>query len=279
LRRFFTDKVTVMNDIYETIAQLRRRGENAVLATIVSTRGSGPRKEGAKMLVQADGRIVGTIGGGALEHQVSQAALQLMEGKEVQLAHFELTNEDASKEGMMCGGSVDVFIEPIQSLPVLFIFGGGHISLFLARIAKMVDFRIVVIDDRPEFANAERFPEADETIAGDIASVTPRLAINGSSYIVIVTRGHQNDAQALEWAARTEAAYVGMIGSKKKIKTIFSHLLTKGVTQAQLDRVHSPIGLSIGAETPEEIAVSIIAELIQVRRPLNKTKPHTQPVV
>jgi xanthine dehydrogenase accessory factor len=255
-----------MDDIYEAIAGLRRRGEKAVLATIVSTRGSAPRKEGAKMLVHANGQIVGTVGGGSLEHQVYKEALKLIEGNASKLAHFELTNEDASREGMICGGIVDVFIEPITSLPVLFIFGGGHISLSLTRIGKMVDFRVVVIDDRPEFANAERFPEADETIAEEMTSVIQRLDINNSSYIVIVTRGHQNDTQALEWAVTTPAAYVGMIGSKRKIHTIFSYLKTKGITQEQLDRVHSPIGLPIGAQTPEEIAVSIMAEIIQAHR-------------
>lgn len=254
-----------MDDIYETIVRLRRRGEKAVLATIVNTRGSAPRKEGAKMLVRANGSIVGTVGGGDLEHQIVKRALQLIEGNESKLAHFELTNEDASKESMLCGGTVDVFMEPVKPLPMLFIFGGGHISFSLARIGKMVDFRVVVIDDRPEFANAERFPEADEVIAGDMASLMPQLDINSSTYIVIVTRGHQKDTQVLEWAAKTPAAYVGMIGSKRKVCTAFSYLKTKGITQEQLDRVHSPIGLPIGAETPEEIAVSIMAEMIQVR--------------
>ncbi|MDA8126971.1 MAG: XdhC/CoxI family protein [Deltaproteobacteria bacterium] len=262
-----------MDDVFETIVDLRRRGEKAVLATVVGTRGSAPRKEGAKMVVRSDGRIVGTIGGGALEHRVCQEALKMMGGNESQLAHFELTNEDASREGQVCGGVVDVFIEPLLASPTLFVFGGGHISLPLARIAKLVDFRIVVIDDRPEFANAERFPEAAETISGDLAAAMERLAVNGSSYIVIVTRGHQHDAQALEWAAQTDAAYVGMIGSRKKIRTIFDYLLTRGVTQAQLDRVHSPIGLPIGGETPEEIAVSIVAELIQVRHQGQGGKP------
>ena len=262
-----------MDDIYEAIAGLRRRGQKAVLATIISTRGSAPRKEGTKMLVQTNGQIIGTVGGGDLEHQIYKKALQLIEGNESQLAHFELTNEDASKEGMLCGGTVDVFIEPINPLPVLFIFGGGHISFSLARIGKMVDFRVVVIDDRPEFANAERFPEADEVIAADMASTMPQLDINSSSYIVIVTRGHRNDTQVLEWATTTPAAYIGMIGSKRKISAAFSYLKTKGITQEQLDRVHSPIGLPIGAETPEEIAVSIVAEMIQVRVQLNDTKP------
>ena len=261
-----------MDDIYEAIAKLRRRGEKAVLATIVSTRGSAPRKEGAKMLVQADGKIIGTIGGGSIEHQAYQDALKIIAGNESKLAHYELTNDDASKEGMTCGGIVDVFLEPIKPLPALLIFGGGHISFFLARIGKMVDFHITIIDDRPEFANAERFPEADETIAEGISSVTRRLDIKGSSYIVIVTRGHQKDTSVLEWAVTTPAAYIGMIGSKRKIHLAFEFLKTKGITQEQLERVHAPIGLSIGAETPEEIAVAIMAEIIQVRHQLTETK-------
>ena len=261
-----------MDDIYEAIARLRRRGEKAVLATIVSTRGSTPRKESAKMLVQANGKIIGTVGGGSIEHQVYQEALQLIEGNESRLAHYELTNADASKEGMTCGGIVDVFLEPIKPLPALIIFGGGHISFFLARIGKMVDFRVTIIDDRSEFANAERFPEADETIAEDLTSVMKRLVINSSSYIVIVTRGHQDDTSVLEWAVTTPAAYIGMIGSKRKIHMAFEFLKTKGITQEQLDRVHSPIGLPIGAETPEEIAVAIMAEIIQIRHQLAETK-------
>ncbi len=262
-----------MDDIYEAIAGLRRRGEKAVLATIVSTRGSAPRKESSKMLVLANGKIIGTVGGGSIEHQVYKEALKLIEGNESRLAHFELTNANATKEGMICGGIVDVFLEPIKPLPALIIFGGGHISFFLARIGKMVDFHVTVIDDRPEFANTERFPEADATIAEDITSVTKRLVINSSSYIVIVTRGHQKDTQVLQWAVTTPAAYIGMIGSKRKIHTSFEYLKTLGITQEQLDRVHSPIGLSIGAETPEEIAVAIMAEIIQIRHQLAETKP------
>jgi xanthine dehydrogenase accessory factor len=261
-----------MDDIFESIANLRRRGEKAVLATIVSTRGSAPRKESAKMLVLADGKIIGTIGGGAIEYQAYQEALKLINGNESKLAHYELTNADASKEGMTCGGIVDVFLEPIKPFPSLIIFGGGHISFFLARIGKMVDFRVTIIDDRPEFANPERFPEADETIAEDMASVMKRLEINGSSYIVIVTRGHMKDEQVLEWAVTTPASYIGMIGSKRKIKTSFTYLLSKGITQEQLDKVHSPIGLAIGAETPEEIAVAIMAEIIQVRHQMASAK-------
>jgi xanthine dehydrogenase accessory factor len=262
-----------MDDIYEAIAGLRRRGEQAVLATVVRATGSVPRKAGAKMLVTADGRIVGTVGGGWVEHQAYEAALKLIGGDEPQLAHFELTNEDASKAGMLCGGTMDVYLEPIKPVSSLLIFGGGHISFSLARLAKMLAYRVTVIDDRPEYANAERFPDADETIAEDFTSAIRRLTVNSSSYIVIVTRGHQSDGMVLEWAARTPAAYVGMIGSKRKVQTIFAHLKSQGITQEQLARIHAPIGLSIGAETPEEIAVSIMAEIIQVRRqePVAKT--------
>jgi xanthine dehydrogenase accessory factor len=261
-----------MDDIYESIAGLRRRGEKAVLATIVSTRGSAPRKEGSKMLVLPDGKIIGTIGGGAIEHQAMKEALKLIAGTETKLAHFELTNADASKEGMTCGGIVDVFLEPIKPFPTLIVFGGGHISFSIAKLGKMLDFRVIILDDRPEFANPERFPEVDETIAGDMVAAKDKLNINSSSYIVIVTRGHQNDSSVLEWVAKTQAGYIGMIGSKRKIKMVFENLMTKGVTQAELDKVHSPIGLAIGAETPEEIAVAIMAEIIQIKSQLTEKK-------
>jgi xanthine dehydrogenase accessory factor len=255
-----------MDDIFEVIAGLRKKGENAVLATVVTATGSTPREAGARMLVKADGQIVGTIGGGSLEHQAYREAMKMLGGSQPRLAHFELTNGDASREGMTCGGTMDVFLEPVTPLPSLYIFGGGHISFSLARLGKMVDFRIVVIDDRPDFASKERFPEADETIAEDLTAVMNRLEINNSSYIVIVTRGHQDDTRVLEWAVKTPAGYIGMIGSKRKVATAFAYLKTKGITDAQLARVHSPVGLPIGAETPEEIAVSIIAEIVQSRR-------------
>jgi xanthine dehydrogenase accessory factor len=262
-----------MNDIYEEIALLRRRGESGVLATVVNSTGSTPRKSGAKMLVRANGQIAGTVGGGALEYKVCQEARKMMETDESQLMHFELTNEDASKEGMLCGGITDVFLEPLRPLPALLIFGGGHISFFLARLGKMLDFHVVIIDDRPEFANKERFPDADETIAEKMSSATTRLNVNGSSYIVIVTRGHQGDTEVLEWAVKMPAAYIGMIGSKSKVHAAYAFLKDKGITQVQLDRVHSPIGLSIGAETPEEISISIMAEIIQVRHQSDEKKP------
>jgi xanthine dehydrogenase accessory factor len=167
---------------------------------------------------------------------------------------------------MLCGGEAEVFIEPILTPLTLYIFGGGHISLPLAGMGKLLGFKIAVIDDRAEFANADRFPEADSILADDFARVFPKLKIDKSSYVVIVTRNHQYDDMVLGWAVGTKAKYIGMIGSKAKTKAVFSHLLTKGTTKEQLERVHAPIGLEIEAQTPEEIAISILAEIVKVRR-------------
>jgi xanthine dehydrogenase accessory factor len=179
---------------------------------------------------------------------------------------MNLTAKEAEEVGMVCGGELEVFIEPILTPSTLYLFGGGHISLPLAKIGKLLGFKIAVIDDRAEFANTDRFPEADVILAGDFTKSFPKLKIDKSSYIVIVTRGHQHDELVLEWAVGTLAKYVGMIGSKTKVKTIFSHLLARGISKEKLDRVHAPIGLEIEAQTPEEIAVSILAEIIKVRR-------------
>ena len=148
----------------------------------------------------------------------------------------------------------------------MYIFGGGHIALTLAKVGKLLGFKIVIIDDRPEYANAQRFPEAELTLTEDFAKAFQELKVDKSSYIVIVTHGHKSDETVLEGALATEAKYIGMVGSKTKNQTIFSHLLSKGISQERLDRVHAPIGLNIYALTPEEIAISILAEIIKVRR-------------
>ena len=255
-----------MEDVFEEIVRTRQEGKGAALATIISTKGSAPREGGAKMLIREDGTTLGSIGGGSIEAEVCREAVKVMSEGKPKVLHFDLTGREIAEEGMICGGVMDVFVEPILSQPTLYIFGGGHISLPLARIAKMVGFRIVVIDDRPEFANLERFPEADETLAHDFPVVFPKLKINKSSYIVIVTRGHLSDEAVLEWAVRTDAKYIGMVGSKKKVNTIFPNLQSRDVLREVLEKVHAPIGLDIHAETPEEIAVSILGEIIKVRR-------------
>jgi xanthine dehydrogenase accessory factor len=255
-----------MADIYQEIVRAREEGREAALVTIVSARGSTPREEGTKMLVQSDGTIAGTIGGGSLEAQVIDEAIKVIEQGKPKRLHMSLTAKEAEGAGMICGGELEVFIEPILTAPTLYIFGGGHISLPLAKMGRLLGFKIAIIDDRAEFASAERFPEAEIILAEDFKKAFPRLKIGKSSYIVIVTRGHQHDEIVLSWAVGTPTKYIGMIGSKAKVKTLFSHLLAKGVSQEKLASVHSPIGLEIDAQTPEEIAVSILAEIIKVRR-------------
>jgi len=255
-----------MTDIYQEIVRIKEEGKEAALVTIVSATGSTPREEGAKMLVKPDGSIAGTIGGGSLEAQVIDEAIKVIKQGKPKRLHMGLTAKEAEEVGMICGGELEVFIEPILASPTLYIFGGGHISLPLARMGKLLGFKIAVIDDRAEFASADRFPEADIVLAEEFTKSFPKLKIDKSSYIVIVTRGHQNDELVLGWAVGTPAKYIGMIGSKTKVKTVYSHLLAKGVSKERLDRVHSPIGLEIEAQTPEEIAVSILAEVVKIRR-------------
>lgn len=255
-----------MIDIYQEIVRSLTKGESAALATVISTKGSTPRSEGAKILIKSDGSIVGTVGGGSIEAEVCQKAIEVIKTGKARLLHFGLSGEEGENRGMICGGEMDVFIEPILSQPTLCLFGGGHISLAVAKIGKMLGFRIMVIDENPEFANPERFPEADTIFAENLTKVLPKLKIDSSSYIVILTGNHVTDQVVLEWALGADAKYVGMIGSKNKKEAIFSNLLAKGISRELLDKVHSPIGLDIHAETPEEIGVSILAEIIRIRK-------------
>lgn len=254
----------MQDDIYQEIVKLKAEGEEAALVTVISASGSTPREEGAKMLVRADGSIIGSIGGGSVELQVIKEAIEVIKrGKPLHLCYRLKEGEEL---GMLCGGDVEIFIEPVMPAPAIFIFGGGHITFALAKMAKLVGFKIMVIDNRPEYADPQRFPEAEQTLASDYAKAFSKLKIGKTGYIVIVTHGHMGDETVLEGALKTQAKYIGMIGSKNKNKAVYSHLLAKGITQEQLDRVYAPIGLSIHAQTPEEIAVSILAEIIKVRR-------------
>jgi len=255
-----------MDDIYQEIVRVKAEGGEAALVTVVSASGSTPREEGAKMLVRPDGSIFGTIGGGSLEARVIKEAIEVIKRGKPKRHHFTLTAKGAGELGMICGGDTEVFIEPILTQPTLCIFGGGHIALALTKMGRLCGFKIAVIDDRPEFAQAERFPEAEVILAEDFTRAFSKLKIDKLSYIVIVTHGHRHDEVVLEWAVGTTAKYIGMIGSKTKNETIFNHLRARGISKEQLDRVHAPIGLEIGAQTPEEIAVSILAEVIKVRR-------------
>lgn len=255
-----------MVDLFEEIMKIKETGQRGAVATVVGTQGSTPREIGAKMLVREDGTIWGTIGGGVLEAQVCKEALKTIEEEKPRTIHFDFAGEETANIGMTCGGVMDIYVEPIIPIPKVIIFGGGHISLSVARMSAMAGFRVAIIDDRPQFANPERFPEAEEVICEGFASALAKLRVHKSSYLVIVTRGHLADQEVLEWAVNQQVRYIGMIGSRKKIQDVYRNLGEKGIPSAKLQQVHAPIGLNIGALTPEEIAVSIVAEMIQVRR-------------
>jgi len=264
-----------MPDFYEEILKIKSEGRSGALATIIGTKGSTPREMGAKMLIHEDGKVLGSVGGGCMEAEVWQEAMKVIAEEKPRTVHFDLTGREAAESGMICGGVMDIYIEPIIPTPKVFIFGGGHISLFVAQMSSMVGFQVVVVDDRPQFANKERFPEAEEVIAEEFPLALPKLKVNRSSYLVIVTRGHAYDQEVLEWAVNTEAKYIGMIGSRKKIQTVYANLEEKGIAREKFQRVHAPIGLDIGAVTPEEIAVSIVAEMIKVRRGMREKERGT----
>jgi len=252
-------------DLFEEIVRMRRAGQRGALATIVHTNGSIPSYESSRMLVHEDGSIAGTIGGGCVEADVWAAAKEVMYKESPRKMVFNLNNEASYDNGLICGGTLEVFVEPILPQPILHIFGGGHISMALARCASTAGFGIVVIDDREQFANIERFPMAQE-IFTSYEKAFAELRPKASSYLVIVTRGHRDDMRVLAWAARTEARYIGMIGSKRKVLSTYKALEAEGFRPEEFERVYAPMGLEIGALSPEEIAVSITAELVAVRR-------------
>ncbi len=357
-----------MVNIYTHILKSLERTEGAALATIISRTGSAPRAVGAKYLVLKNGSSVGSIGGGCVEAEVWQAAQEVIEKKKEKVLRFKLTAEQLAEGGLICGGNIEILIEPLRedslsiyrevisikqrgglavlasllrpdgeevsgaeglkslikasgekvgslpidpgaeqrvsqeveallrskernprvvtlpakredplsrptevllepiySEPTVYLFGAGHVSQQIAPLAKRVEFKVVVIDDREMFANRERFPEADEILVSEFATCFEGLSIDDSSYLIIVTRGHLYDGTVLEQAVKTQARYVGMIGSRKKIRLLYENLMKKGVSREMLNRVYAPIGLEIHSETPEEIAVSIVAQLIQVR--------------
>ena len=253
-------------DIYAEIVRLRRAGRKCAVATIISARGSTPSYESAKLLVREDGTTAGTIGGGCIEAQVLTSALEVMETGRPKHLGFTLSQEAAYESGLICGGELEVFVEPVLPQPVAFIFGAGHISKSLSKVAVVASFSTVIADDRASFANRERFPEAEEIYAGEYEEVFPKLGVNDASYVIIVTRGHKDDRRVLRLAAPGPAHYVAMIGSRKKVIEVLKDLEKEGVASDALNRIHAPMGLDIGAVTPEEIAVSVVAEMIAVRR-------------
>jgi len=252
-------------EVFAAVADALERGEAAALVTIVAAHGSTPQRVGAKMLVFADGRSVGTIGGGCYESDAFGKAREAIASRKPQLVHYELSDDFAQETGLICGGQMDVYIEPIEPSPELYIIGGGHVGYHLARLAHEVGFNVHVVDDREKFANRERFPHAVEVVAGNIPEWLASAALPSHAYAVVVTRGHTNDLDALRALAPRDLRYLGLIGSRAKVARIYDALSAEGMAADRLTSVHAPIGLDIGAVTPQEIAVSILAELVAVK--------------
>jgi len=256
-----------MSEILKEAFERIDKGETIALVTVVEVKGSTPREVGTKMLVNKHGLVAGTIGGGMTEAKVIKEAKQVLKEGKGKLLIYHLTKEQAAlDEGAICGGEMKVFIDILQPKEEVLIFGAGHIAICVSKLAKMVGFKVAIIDDREEFANQDRFPEADEIVTEDIERALTHIKITPSTYIIIVTRGHLQDQEVLASVIKSKAAYLGMIGSRKKNATIFQQLTEKGIFQEELNKVHAPIGINIKAQTPEEIAISIMAEIIRVRR-------------
>jgi len=259
------DLKVVQKEIYARLYQMVEEEKPAALITLLETVGSAPGKPGFKMLVDQEGGIVGTIGGGPVEAMAIEEALEALRTNTPKISTYTLDKEKAGGLGMICGGEITVFIDVLAPPETLIIVGAGHIAQPLAAMGKILGFNIIVLDDRHDFCNKERFPQAEQCLVGDIPKHLQNLQITDRSYVVIITRGHVQDQDALEQTLRSRAAYLGMIGSKKKVETIFKNLQAKGYSAKELEKVHAPIGLFIGAKTAEEIALSILAQVISVK--------------
>jgi len=252
-------------DVFEAVAEALQRGEPAALVTIIRAQGSTPQRVGAKMLVFPDGRTVGTIGGGCYENEAFWKARTAIETRQPVIAKYELADDIAEESGLICGGQMEVYIDPLEPAPELYLVGAGHVSYHLARAAHEVGFKLHIVDDREKFANAERFPDANEIVVDAIPEWLTRARLPAHAFAVILTRGHRHDLDALRALAPKPIRYLGLIGSRAKVVRLTEALEEEGIPPEQLRRVHSPVGLDIGAVTPQEIAISILAEMIAVK--------------
>jgi xanthine dehydrogenase accessory factor len=253
-----------MASVLQALAELEATRQPAALCTVVKASGSTPRHAASKMLVYLDGHILGTVGGGGLENEVRKEALDALKDGKPRLLTYNMADPSRGDVGV-CGGQVEVFVEPILPSPMVVVIGGGHVGKAVAHLAKWLGFRVAVSDDRPEFCTPEANPDADEFHTCPLAELPLRLSITPQTYLILTTRGSQVDAAGLPALLESQAGYIGVIGSRKRWSETCKLLNKAGVTDKQLKRVHSPIGLGIGAETPEEIAVSILAEILMLR--------------
>ena len=253
-----------MQSIYQALVELEHKNKAAALCTVISSQGSTPRHSTSKMLVYEDGSTLGTVGGGILENRIFEAAKEaLMDGKS-RLLEYTMADPDRGDPGV-CGGTLEVFVEPILPAPTLVVIGGGHVGKALAHLAKWLNFHVAVSDDRPEFCTPEANPDADIFYECKLEELPDKLNIDKRTYLVLTTRGAVVDTPGLPPLLKSDAAYIGVIGSKRRWELTVKQLKKLGVSKKQIDRVHSPIGLELQVETPEEIAVSIMAEILMLR--------------
>jgi xanthine dehydrogenase accessory factor len=252
-------------EVFAALTEALRAGEEVALVTITASTGSTPQRVGAKMLVHADGRTVGTIGGGCYENDAFWKAKEVILARKAQMIRYDLTDDFAEESGLICGGQMDVFIEPVEPAPHVYVFGAGHVGCSLVKMAHEAGFRVHVVDDREKFASAERFPDGVEVVVDAPPAWVEAHPLPPTAYAVIVTRGHRHDLSTLRALVGGRLRYVGLIGSRAKVRRIYDALLEEGVAPERLSTVHAPIGLDLGGVTPQEIAVSILAELIAVK--------------
>ena len=249
-------------DLYEEMVRLTRRGEPFALATVIASSGSSPRKPGAKMLVRGDGSFLGTVGGGRVEKESVEAALGALKDETPRTLDYDLTAEN----GFACGGSMSVYIEPQGRRPLLVMFGAGHVGRALTALAHDCGFRVLVVDERPDCATEALLPGADQVVCSAVREAFARLQLGPEDQVIIATPGHLSDFDAVRGCLASEAGFNGLLGSRSKRETLLKTLEDEGFDDAQRARVVTPVGLDIGAQTPEEIAVSIVGQLIAIRR-------------
>jgi xanthine dehydrogenase accessory factor len=264
-----------MVSIWQSIAELEENNQAAILCTIIRSQGSTPRHAGSKMLVYPDGSISGTIGGGELESRIISTAVEMIRGGQARLLEFNMIDPARGDPGV-CGGQVEIYMEPILPKPKMVVVGAGHVGRSVAHLAHWLGFKVVVSDDRPEFCDPTLIPEAESFHTGPLLDLSNQVPITDWTYLVLTTRSVDIDVPGLPPLLDSPAAYIGIIGSKRRWETTREQLQEKGVPDSKIDRVRSPMGLDIEAETPEEIAVSIMAEIIQQRASVKRPEPRNE---
>lgn len=254
-----------MISVFQAVAELEAKNGAGALCMVVRSKGSTPRGTGSKMLVYPDGSIVGTVGGGEMENRIIAEARQAIQDGRARMLEYSMSDPSRGDPGV-CGGQLEVYVEPVRPRPTLVVIGAGHVGKAVTHLAKWLGFYVVINDDRPEFCRPETVPGADEYLPVLMADLPQHLAITNSTYLVLTTRGINVDVEGLPVLVDTPAAYIGLIGSQRRWAMAKKAMVERGVSAEKLDRVHSPIGLELHAETPEEIAVSILAEIIMLRQ-------------